>query len=210
MNEGSAADLLAATRALKPDMKDLYRRWSARRGAIVWSTTTSVPGKRLSIPAWNALTILINLVNNIVMEETILDLIYFAHCRLAALENTPRDYGTGELLFSSDIHTVVAIGSHVGCNLTELAVNLGVSNPAAFKFATKMVRLGYLIKERRDGNRKEVVFSLSKKGRQATMAHAAFERRTFGPLQELERKLTVDDKKVILDFLDRLNQSCAW
>jgi DNA-binding MarR family transcriptional regulator len=145
-----------------------------------------------------------------IMDETILGLIYLAHARLAALENTPRDYGTGELLFSSDIHTVVAVADHEGCNLTELAVNLGVSNPAAFKFAAKMVRLGYLIKERRDGNRKDVIFSLSKKGRQANLAHAAFERRTFGPLQDLERKLPVGDKKVILDFLGRLNQSCAW
>ncbi|MFA6504855.1 MAG: MarR family transcriptional regulator [Treponemataceae bacterium] len=144
------------------------------------------------------------------MNDTILDLIYLAHGRLTELENNPRDYGTGELLYSSDIHTVVAVALHEGCNLTELAADLGISNAAASKFTAKMVRLGYLIKKQRDDNKKEVVFFLDEKGRQAALAHTVFERRTFRPLRKLEGKLSISEKKVIIDFLNSIYKACTW
>ncbi len=84
-------------------------------------------------------------------EETILGLIYRAHRRLGQLESTPRDYGTGELLYSSDIHTVEAVGRQPGCNLTQLAAALGVSKPAASKFTRKLLSRGFLLKGRQAG-----------------------------------------------------------
>src|ERR1035441_3397023 len=89
-------------------------------------------------------------------QPTIVDQIYMVHRALAEMQSCPRDYGTGDLLYASDIHTVVAVAQREGSNLTEIAANLGISVPAAFKFTTKMVRLGYLFKQRQAGNAKEV------------------------------------------------------
>ena len=143
-------------------------------------------------------------------DEGILDLIYTAHRRLGELESTPRDYGTGELLYSSDIHTVVAVARQPGCNLTQLAGSLGVSKPAASKFTRKMLRLGYLVKEMQANNAKEVSFSLSPKGRRAEQAHQRFTRKVFGPLQAVESGLSSSDRRVIRRFLEAIGRESAW
>jgi DNA-binding MarR family transcriptional regulator len=143
-------------------------------------------------------------------DDGILDLIYRAHRRLGELESTPRDYGTGEILYSSDIHTVVAVAQQPGCNLTQLAGSLGVSKPAASKFTQKLLRMGYLVKEMQAGNAKEVSFSLSPKGRQAEQAHQRFTRKVFGPLQAVESGLSVSDRGVIRCFLEAIGRASAW
>ena len=143
-------------------------------------------------------------------EETILGLVYRAHRRLAELESTPRDYGTGELLFSSDIHTVEAVARQPGCNLTQLAGALGVSKPAVSKFTRKLLRRGYLLKEQRALKAREVSFSLSPKGRRAEQAHQRFTRKVFGPLQAVESGLSEPDRQVIRRFLEQIEQASAW
>lgn len=143
-------------------------------------------------------------------DEGILDLIYRAHRRLGELESTPRDYGTGELLYSSDIHTVVAVAQQPGCNLTQLAGSLGVSKPAASKFTKKLLRMGYLVKERQADNAKEVSFSLSPKGRRAEQAHQRFTRKVFGPLQAIESGLSASDRRVIRCFLQAIGLASSW
>ncbi len=143
-------------------------------------------------------------------DEGILDLIYKTHRRLGELESTPRDYGTGELLYSSDIHTVTAVARQPGCNLTQLAGFLGVSKPAASKFTRKLLRTGYLVKVRLADNARDVSFSLSPKGRRAEQAHQRFTRRVFGPLQAVESGLSVSDRRVIRRFLEAIGRESAW
>jgi DNA-binding MarR family transcriptional regulator len=143
-------------------------------------------------------------------EEGILDLVYWAHRRLGELESTPRDYGTGELLYSSDIHTVEAVARQPGCNLTQLAGSLGVSKPAASKFTRKLLRRGYLVRERQPDNAKEVSFSLSPKGRRAERAHHRFTRKVFGPLQAVESGLSAADRQVIRSFLEAIGRASSW
>ncbi len=143
-------------------------------------------------------------------DEGILELIYKAHRRLGELESTPRDYGTGELLYSSDIHTVEAVGRQPGCNLTQLAGALEVSKPAASKFTRNLLRRGFLVKQKQAGNAKEVSFSLSPKGQRARQAHERFTRKVFGPLQAVESELSVSDRRVIRSFLEAIGRASNW
>jgi len=143
-------------------------------------------------------------------SPSILECVYGAHRALADMESQARSYGTGDLLFASDIHTVVAVARKEGSNLTEIAASLGVSVPAAFKFTKKMVSLGYLLKERQEGNAKEVVFFLSDTGRKVVQAHADFEERVFGPLRAYEEQQPEDTRRVIRDFMVGLGQQLKW
>ncbi|MBU0769760.1 MAG: MarR family transcriptional regulator [Proteobacteria bacterium] len=143
-------------------------------------------------------------------ERSLLELIYASYRLLAKLESVSRDYGTGELLFSADIHTVVEVDRRPGCNLTQLAESLNVSKPAAFKFVKKMLAFGYLLKDRPAGNRKEVSLRLSEKGKMAIRAHAEFEKRTFGPLMLVETGLSPKDRETIKLFLQELEKACSW
>ena len=143
-------------------------------------------------------------------ERSLLELIHAAHRLLEKLESTPRDYGTGDQLFSADIHTVVAIDRHEGGNLAQLATALGVSPPAAFKFVKKLVELGYLRKARPSGNDKEVALFLTTKGHQAVVAHQRFEQRVFGPLMAIEAALSPAQRETVRHFLKDLEGACSW
>lgn len=137
-------------------------------------------------------------------RERILDMIYMAHLYLRDLESTPRDYGTGDLLYASHIHTVVAVGESPGCNLTELAARLSISKAAASKFVAKLVKMGYLFKSKRIDNNREVIFNLTRKGQTAALGHQEFEDRIFGPLFEIESALPEKDYQVIRDYFQKI------
>lgn len=140
-------------------------------------------------------------------EERILEEIYAAHRYLSDLESVPRDYGTGEALYASEIHTVVAVHRDPECNLTTLASALGVSSAAASKFTAKLVRRGYLSKDKAPGNRRDVRFRVTEKGRVAAEGHSQFELGTFGVLRRIEGELSRDDRAVIAGFFDKLLSS---
>ncbi len=137
-------------------------------------------------------------------RERILDMIYLSHLYLQKIESTPRDYGTGDLLYSSEIHTVVAVGKSPGCNLTKLAGSLSISKAAASKFVAKLLVKGYLAKSRSFDNDREVVFNLTTKGQTAAAGHDKFEAETFGPLFEVESVLSVQDYQVIKNYFQKI------
>jgi DNA-binding MarR family transcriptional regulator len=134
-------------------------------------------------------------------KTSLLERIHSAHRWLQALESSRRDYGTGDLLYSADVHTIVAVSQHHGCNLTELAEALGVSKPAAFKFVRKLTQLGYLVKAPAPQSGREVELRLTPKGESAVTAHRDFEKRTFGPLRAVEARLSAQDHAVVTRFL---------
>ena len=55
------------------------------------------------------------------------------------LEKNPRDFGTGDLLYSSEIHTIQQIGYHESINLTMLAEKLGISKSGTSKHIKKLL-----------------------------------------------------------------------
>lgn len=159
------------------------------------------------------MTYIVNLVNIHTMDtqnrERILDMIYMSHLYLRELENTPRDYGTGDLLYASHIHTIVAVGESPGCNLTELAARLSISKAAASKFVAKLVEMGYLFKSKRVDNNREVIFNLTGKGQTAALGHQEFEDRTFGPLFEIESSLSDEEYQVIRDYFQKVRDTAG-
>jgi len=140
-------------------------------------------------------------------RERIMDMIYLSHLYLQGLESTPRDYGTGDLLYATDIHTVVAISKSPGCNLTELAAQLNVSKAAVSKFVAKLLKMGYVFKGKRLDNERAVIFNLTRKGQAAALGHEAFEARTFGPLFEIEATLSEQDYQVIKDYFLKIKSA---
>jgi len=119
-------------------------------------------------------------------------------------ERIPRDFGTGDLLYSSEIHTLVEISRYNGINLTELANNLGISKSGTSKFVAKLVDKELIIKEKAINNNKEVVFSLSEKGKRACKRHAIFKKQTFAPIIKMIDDLDDTNKEFLAIFLSNL------
>ena len=134
-------------------------------------------------------------------KPSLVNLIYDAHLRLAAMEAKPRDYGGGRPLFASEVHALTRIQETPGINLTELASRLEVSKSAASKVTRKLLGSGFIETRRLDDNRKETHFFVTERGTAAAKGHRVFRERVFGPLFEREARLDVAERVVVSNFL---------
>lgn len=133
--------------------------------------------------------------------------LYFKSVKsMAEIESTPRDFGIDDLLYSSEIHTLVAIGKHPGCNLTELAYDLDITKGGAGKFTKKLLEKSLITKSQLPGNKKEVVFHITRKGKIAYEHHELFEQRRFGAIYKLMDSMEEEEVEKLEDFLIKLNQ----
>lgn len=130
---------------------------------------------------------------------------YFQSINLfTAFESKPRDYGSGDLLYPSEIHTLVMIAKNPGVNLTQLADSLGISKSGASKFVKKLLAKKLIVKGAVPDNLKEVVFDLTEKGVIAYEGHESFSANTFVKINEIFNEMNVDELKVLHQFLGNL------
>ena len=116
--------------------------------------------------------------NKYMIVETLLKI----NNKLSEMSAIPRDFGAGDLLYSTEIHTIVAIDKNPGINLTELSSILGVSKSAGSKFVKKLLVKDYITKSKAVDNQKEVLFNLTKKGKIASKGHDEFAKIKFEKL----------------------------
>ena len=117
------------------------------------------------------------------------------------LESIPRDFGTGDLLYSSEIHTLQAIGDSTDINLTELALKLDISKSGTSKFVKKLLEKDLITKSKLYGNKKEVVFGLTEKGRTAYLGHKTFSKEVFAPIYNILSRLDKNEIGFLESFL---------
>ncbi|MBN2135725.1 MAG: MarR family transcriptional regulator [Acidobacteria bacterium] len=84
--------------------------------------------------------------------------------RMAAIHDTPEDFGTGVLLYRTEIHTIQAIGHNEGINLTDLAALMKVTKGAMSQMVTKLHKKGLILKQGTQGNAKEINLYLTELG----------------------------------------------
>ncbi len=125
--------------------------------------------------------------------------------KITTLEKLPRDFGTGDKLFPSEIHTIQAIGQHPGINMTDLASVLGISKPAVAQIVGKVVKKKLV--ERYNGtlNRKEVRARLMESGESAFLGHQEFHARMDAVFLDRLRRL----KSREFDVLSELARDMA-
>lgn len=121
------------------------------------------------------------------------------------LESIPRDFGTGDLLYSSEIHTLVAIGNHPDVNLTELANILDITKGGASKFVKKLLGKALINKKSLATNKKEVLFELTEKGRVAFHGHKKFSQDVFGDIYSTLSAMDASEINFLESFLHDLN-----
>lgn len=83
----------------------------------------------------------------------------------------PRDYGTGELLYNSEIHMIQAIGYKMGETVTELSQSFSITKGGVSQTVSKLEKKGYVLKERKAEYGKEIILMLSDKGKKAFDVH---------------------------------------
>ena len=94
--------------------------------------------------------------------------------KMNRIEQKPRRFGTDFLLYSSEIHTIQAIGRNAGINVTALAALQGVTKGAVSQILQKLVKKGMVVRMKDEMSDREVLLKLSDTGKIAYQAHADF------------------------------------
>lgn len=123
-----------------------------------------------------------------------------------SLESTPRDFGSGDLLYKSEVHTLCTIGRNTGINLTSLSLEMNVSKSAVSKFVGKLLNKRLILKTIEADNRKEVIFYLTDKGKIVFEGHETFIKSTFSGIYELLAHLKQEERIFLTKFLQDLNR----
>ena len=104
------------------------------------------------------------------ISSTINELIKLSQ-RMNRLEKKPIDFGTGEFLYQSEIHTIEAVGKHPGCTSSDLCRRFGVTKGAISQIIKKLTDKGYVTKETNIDYAKEKLLRLTEKGLKAYKGH---------------------------------------
>ena len=122
------------------------------------------------------------------------------------IEKQPKNYGTDQLIYNSEIDTITIIGQAKTINLTQIAKNLGISKSGSSRFVKKLLEKELITKSKKEGNEKEVIFSLTDKGRIAYKEKEEFNKEMYGSLYGIISRYVECDLNRIYEFLNEINE----
>ena len=121
-----------------------------------------------------------------------------------AMEKQPREFGTGQALFSSEIHMIEAVGHNTGMSVTELAEFMGVTKGAASQTLKKLENKGLVGKNPDPDNSSRLLVHLTSKGKVAFYAHEHWHETMDGGFKEYFFEMPEEQLVFLDDFLDKL------
>jgi len=122
-------------------------------------------------------------------------------------ENKKRTYGTDDLLSRSEIHTIVAVGSNPGINVTTLAEVLGITKGAASQMIYKLVDKGAVEKKISPDSDTEVVLNLTDKGMKNYEAHNKYHQQANDKSLALLKDMPESVYKSALEYLSSFERN---
>lgn len=132
---------------------------------------------------------------------------FSAMAALAEAEKAPRDYGTGHLLYRSEMSFIEAISSRPDPSAIELSELLGVTRGAVTQMGGKLEEKGFIEKYSRPDNKKEKHYRLTDSGRELVGAHRQYHEMANSRMCEYLCSLGDEKKEVIAEFLDKLTET---
>jgi len=108
----------------------------------------------------------------------------------------PKDYGTGDLLYFTELHTITVVGRNDDVNMTQLAEIMGVTKGAISQTIRKLAHKNLIVKTNLT-NRKEVNLKLSGKGKKVLLAQASFQKEIFTFAEALYEKARSEDRETV-------------
>jgi DNA-binding MarR family transcriptional regulator len=121
----------------------------------------------------------------------------------SVISRKPVDYGTGDLLYFTEIHTITAVGKNREINMTHLAEKMGVTRGAISQTIRKLESKNLVLKSN-SNNKKEFNLKLSEKGQIAYKGQMSFQREIFTFAETLYEKGTVQNRELVIGLFEAI------
>ena len=123
------------------------------------------------------------------------------------MEDMTKSFGTDVQIHPSEIHTIAAIGNRPGCNISELAEELGIAKPSVSEIVQKIEVKELIEKYKLPANRKEVRLKLTSKGSTVYNGHTEFHAEMYSHIYSHLQKLP---EKSLNEFKEALDNICTF
>jgi DNA-binding MarR family transcriptional regulator len=120
------------------------------------------------------------------------------------LEKQPIAFSTGDLLSTTEVHTIDEIGKKEGKTVTELCGLFGVTKGAVSQIVGKLSRKGYVTKVRNENFGKEILLSLTPKGHKVFAAHIKMHNKIDEYLAQKSKDISSEQVKQFMDIMKRI------
>ena len=124
------------------------------------------------------------------------------------IEKIPRKFGTQFSLSTSEIHTIVKIGTNPGITVTELAQKQGVTKGAVSQVIARLEKKKLVMKMKEINNDKTIFLKLSKEGIKAFEGHQAFHSKMHYPLVQLVESASKSEVDFLKQFFFVIEAFC--
>lgn len=121
-------------------------------------------------------------------------------------KKTPKDYGTNELLYRSEVNILKAIDKNPMANAVELSRIMKITRGAVAQLSTKLEKKGYIKRYLQEGNKKEKFYKLTDKGILAKEGYEKYYLEANETICDYLKMLSSEEVKVITNFLDKLTK----
>lgn len=121
-----------------------------------------------------------------------------------ASEKKPKYYGTKDLLYRSEVHTIEAIGKNNKINVTQLAQYLGITKGAVSQMVDKLIKKDMVNKKTISDTENEVSLELTEKGILVYTGHEEYHKEFYTKISERLTHLSTENIEAFLDVLNTL------
>jgi DNA-binding MarR family transcriptional regulator len=121
----------------------------------------------------------------------------------------PKDYGTGDLLYFTEVHTITMVGKNREINMTRLAEMMGVTKGAISQTIRKLVAKGLIVKSNTT-NRKEYNLRLSGKGLIVSEGQKTFQKELFTFAGTLYERASERDVEVVKALFTAISENMQY
>jgi DNA-binding MarR family transcriptional regulator len=128
--------------------------------------------------------------------QTLVDLFLKILHLYSVIGRKPKDYGTGDLLYLTEIHTITVVARNREINMTRLAEEMGVTKGAISQTIRKLVSKNYILKSN-SINRKEFNLTLSEKGNIVLKGQESVKREIFEFAETLYSQARPEDREMV-------------
>lgn len=138
--------------------------------------------------------------------QTLVDLFLKILHLYSIIGRKPKDYGTGDLLYIAEIHTLVMVGKNREINMTRLAETMGVTKGAISQTVRKLVHKNLIIKSNTT-NKKEISLKLSVKGDIVFRTQESFQKELFEFAATLYEQARPGDRDMVKRLFNAISNN---
>ncbi len=119
------------------------------------------------------------------------------------IDKKPHEFGTGILMYHSEMYLIEILGSNEGQSMTRIAEIMGITKGAVSQTFKKLDNKGLVKKYLDPSNASRSLLYLNAAGRKLLMTHEKWHEKMDGGFTEYLKGLEASESFIIKDFLSR-------